>query len=250
MEVLDYGRCFVFDTSAIDGVEKNTCRTQILSKVELSNVKTGEKEDFYLGIACIGEHMHMKTGMAQVPTSEVCVITNDKMHKLVKKFANDENGVIQVANNGDKHRLFDGRYAYATDIHFELKTVEAILLESNEEILKATLGSEVMVGRTTIWDEKREWQAVLEYPIVYMNVHRPTNRIQVDVGPILCPMFDGKAEFPIEQMELGYILYQTLDKAEIVVRVPTDVAEGEKLQTLHYSKLINMDVKNEVFRFA
>ena len=51
--------------------------------------------------------------------------------------------------------------------------------------------------------------------------------------------------------EVNYDLALTaLDKAEIVVRVPTDVAEGEKLQTLHYSKLINMDVKNEMFCLA
>jgi len=250
MEVLDYGRCFAFDTSAIDGKEKNTCRTQILSKCELGNVQTGEKENYFLGIACIGEHMHMETGMTQIPTSEVCIIFNDKVHKLVKKFAHHDNDVVQIAKNGEKSKLFDGRYAYWTDMHLDLKTVEASLLETNEEILKATLESEVLVGRTTVWDEGRQWQAVLEYPVVYMNVHRPTKSIQIDIGPILFPIFDEKAESPIEQMELAYILYQKPDEAEIVVRAPTEVAEGGKLQTLHYSKVIEMDVKNELFRLA
>ena len=247
MKVLDYGRCFAFDTSAIDGEEKNTCRSQIQSKCELSNEKTGEKEEYFLGTACIGEHMYMDAGMTQIPTSEVAIIFNDKMHKLVKKFAHHDNDVVQIVKNGAKHKLFDGRYAYCTDMHFHLKMAESRLLETNDEILKATLESDVMVGRTTIRDEGRQWQAVLEYPVVYMNVHQPTKSIQIDIGPILCPNFNKKVESLVEQMELAYILYQKPDKAEIVFRAPTNVAAGETLQTLHYSRLINMVVKNELF---
>ena len=77
MEVLDYRTCFVFSTSAIEGVEQNTCRTQILAQCDLGNDETGVSATFYLGKTCIGEHMYMEGGIAQIPTSEVCVVFSE-----------------------------------------------------------------------------------------------------------------------------------------------------------------------------
>ena len=117
MEVLDYHRSFTLYTSAVDGVEKNTCRTQILARCGLDDEESGASGSFYLGKACIGEHMYMEGGIAQEPTSEVCVVFAEGQTMLVKKFADHASDVVQISRLGEKTRLFDGRYAYGTDLH-------------------------------------------------------------------------------------------------------------------------------------
>ena len=247
MEVLDYHRCFTINTSAVDGEETNTCRTQILAKCDLVNEETGEAGEFFLGKACIGEHMYMEGGIAQVPTSEVCVVFSEDRNMLLKRFADHGNDVIQIGRLGEKKRLFDGRYAYGIDLQFDLKRAPARRLENPDEIIQATLGSEIMVGRTTLQDEESHWRALIEFPVVYMNVHPPAKRFQVDVGPVLFPDFNKAAESLIARLELAYVLFNEFDQVEFAVRVPTRVAEDQKAETLHYSRVVYLSARNELF---
>ena len=94
------------------------------------------------------------------------------------------------------------------------------------------------MGRTTLDDAEGGWQAVLEYPIPYMNVHPPEARFQVDVGPILYPDFAATAPSLVERLQLAYVMYNQLDVAEFALRVPTQVAEGQSTTTLHYAEVV------------
>jgi len=250
MQVLDFRNCFAINTAAVDDVEVNTCRTQILAKCEIAEEQSGQKDEFFLGKACIGEHMYIEETIAQIPTSEVSIIFNEKYYKLVKKSANFENDLVQVQRHDEKAKRFDGKYVYWTDLRFDLKTAAARKLESRDDIIKSTLESEPMVGRTTLWDADHKWRAVLEYPIIYMNVHLPIKGFGVDVGPILFPDFNSTATPFVSRMELAYIMYQQLDKAEFAVRAPTAITETDEPKTSHYSKIIIMDAENELFSLS
>ena len=250
MDVLDYRTCFVFSTSAIEGVEQNTCRTQILAQCDLANDETGFRATFYLGKACIGEHMYMEGGIAQIPTSEVCVVFSEGRNMLVKKFADHDNDLVQIGSLGDKHRLFDGRYAYGISQRVQLERVPSRLLASPDDIIQATLDAEPMVGRTTIRDEGSGWWPLIEFPVVYMNVHPPTRAYQVDVGPVLFPDFTALGEDPLAGLQLAYILYNGPDQAEFAVRVPTRVADDREAVTLHYSHVVHASTTNELYSLS
>ena len=247
MEVLDYPRCFTVYRSAVDGVSKNTCRTQILAKCELADEQSGGAGSFYLGKACIGEHMYMEGGIAQEPTSEVCVVFTEGQTMLVKKFADHGRDVVQISRLGEKTRLFDGRYAYGTDLQIQLSTAPARPLDTADEIIEATLASERLVGRTTLEGEDGRWRAVVEFPVVYMNVHPPDRRFQVDVGPVLYPDYSRTADSLIARLELAYILYNELDRVEFAVRVPTRVEADREAESLHYARVDRMPARNELF---
>ena len=250
MRTLDYSRCFVFYTGAINDEEINTCQCQILAKCEITQEATGESEAFFLGKECIGEYTYDERGIAQLPTAEVCIIFSNGKYKLLKKFVNHENDIIQIGEPEEKQRIFDGRYVYWTDLRFDLRMAKARPLESREDIIKATLDSEPMLGRTIIWDGEREWTAVLEYPIVYMNVHPPISGFQIDVGPVLFPDFASTGETLISRLELAYVMYNDFDNAEFAIRTPTQVAQHDEDQTLHYSRAIKMPASNELFRLV
>jgi len=250
MEVLDYRSCFAFTTSAIEGKEKNTCRTQILAKCDLASGEADAGGSFYLGKACIGEHMYMDGGIAQVPTSEVCVVFSEGRNMLLKKFADHASDVIQIGDLDEKQRLFDGRHAHVIAQRLQLTRTEARLLESPEDIARATLSSEPMVGRTTVQDAGSGWGAVIEFPVAYMNVHPPRMGYQADVGPVLFPDFRALGEDPIASLRLAYILYNGPDSAEFAVRVPTKVGDAEGVVSLHYSSVIQTPATNELYSLA
>lgn len=111
-DVLDYSRSFAINTSAQDGVERNTCRTQLLARCTLPDA-TGAAREFFLGKECIGEYMYQECGIAQEPTSEVCIIFSTEDSSLLKKFANHESDVEQAGEMAVPRKGFDGSYANA-----------------------------------------------------------------------------------------------------------------------------------------
>ncbi|MCX6994187.1 MAG: hypothetical protein NT011_13740 [Kiritimatiellaeota bacterium] len=251
MKTHDFRNCYVFSTSGDEsGVLLNTCRSQILSHCEIINQETGEQEEFFLAKECIGEHCYPEGGIAQIPTAEVCIIFTRGGFKLIKKFADHKTDIIQIKRLGEKAASFTGQQFHLKSLDFHLKLVEGYSLETRDEIIKSTLESDPIVARTTLWDAKKRWRAVIEYPVVYMNVHTQRRKFQIDVGPVLFPdCISKKSSAPfIACMELAYIMYQEFDRAEFAVRAPTSLGEGNGLETLHYSKVIHTSAKNELFR--
>lgn len=245
VSILDYCRSFAINTSAKNGEENNTCRTQLLSRCSLPD-DTGRQRDYFLGKECIGEYMYQDGGIAQVPTAEVCVIFNVDESSLLKKFANHQYDVIQAGELTVARKGFDGSYANWTALRFIHRRSPAHLLKSVDAIIEATLAGKPLIGRTTLATGAGT-KAVLEYPISYMNVHPPEGRFQVDVGPILYPDGSSTAELMVQRFHLAYVMYNELDEAEFALRLPTRVSESVQGETLHYSKIITTPVRHELF---
>ena len=250
MKILDYRNCFTINHSAHNGVLKNICRTQLLAKCTLINRHTDESFDYFLGKECIGEHMYLDIGIAQVPTSEVAIIFNSEETSLQKKFANHDNDVVQSGAFAAKRKKFDGGYSYATDLQFILDEAEATSLSTPRAISEAMMAGAPMVGRTTLDGGDSGWSAILEYPLSYMNVQPDFEVVQVDMGPILYPDFDSTAVMIVDRLRFAFVMYNTFTEAEFAIRVPTKVAEGQSAQALHYSKVVKVPATNEVFTLA
>jgi len=244
VDVLDYRSSFVINTSAIDGTEVNTCRTQILARCVVRNESTGEVGDFFLGKECISEAMYKDTHVAHIPTSEASIIFSDVTSALNKKFADHSNDISQVGSGKTRRLLHDGRYAYWSDVKFHLSKVTKCPLKSRKEIIKATLSCKPMTGRTTIVSGNGVWRAVVEYPIMYMNVHPPDHGFQVDAGPVLVPNFFSNNTELVSRLDYAYVMYNQMGKAEFVIRKPTRVDGSE---TMHYSEVLQMKATNQLY---
>ena len=240
MQTLDYRNSYVIYSSDNEGVPDNTCRVQVLARCTLTD---GDKaQEFYLGKECIGEYCYDDIrGIAQEPTSEVCLIFCEGPTALIKKFADHASDVVQIADM-DKPRVgFDGSRSRWLSMDLLLRFVDARSLTTAKQITEATMTGKAMVGRTTLDN------AVLEYPIPYINVHPPIDRIQVDVGPILLPDADPSIDLPVARLELAYVMFNTFDKAEFAVRAPTNLGD---LETLHYSDVRRVAARNELFELS
>ena len=250
MNVLDYRNSHIITVAAQDGVEMNTCRTQVLASCALTDVNAGQTYEFHLGKECIGEYMYQEDSIAQVPTSEVGIIFSKGDSTLWKKFANHDHDVAQSGPWDVRRKGFAGNYAYWTDLQYILKSAEARPLTTSDDITASTMAGEAMVGRTKFSDPEQGWKATLEYPVNYVNIHPPAGRFQVDVGPILFPDFASTEDLIVDRIKLAYMLYNQLDEVEFAIREPTVVAEDRSAQTLHYSKVIKFAAVNELFTLA
>ena len=244
-QVRDYSRSFAVNTSARYGNEFNSCRTQLLATCSLIDEADNNRE-FFLGKECIGEYMYQESGIAQVPTAEVCSIFSSQDSSLLKKFANHADDIVQAGEMAVARKGFDGSYANWTSLDFVQKWRTARRLESVEAIIEATLEGEPMVGRTIVTTQNGR-EAVLEYPIPYMNVHPLDRRFQVDVGPILFPQTNFTTTWMVERMQLAYVMFNELNSAEFALRVPTRVVAKKPEETLHYSHIIKMKATHQLF---
>ena len=245
IEVYDYRNCFVISTSAHEGKDTNTCRSQILCRCELIDGGAGGSEEFFLCKECVGEHMYPEGEMVQIPTSEVVSIVGREHCKQCKKFADHGDDVTHVTRLDEKVRSFAGELYYYSDMRYVLPRTNATPLETPDDIIDATLGARAMVARTTIHSEDGKQTARIEYPVVYSNCHPPTKRFQIDVGPVIFPDFAAAVEVPIARLELAYVLFNEFDLAEFAIRTPTTIGDGPR--TLHYSKAMKLKAKNELF---
>jgi hypothetical protein len=236
-QMTDYRNSYIINSSAIDGKPCNTCRTQALARCTLIDDASGASDTFYLGKACIGEHMYLDGGIAQVPTAEVCITFGKERYKLQKHFADHRDDVVIIARPDEAAKLFDGRTAVWTELRFEIRRARATPLSTIEEMIVATESLKPLIAQTVIENPGLGTRCVLEYPIPYMNFRPDRRRIQIDVGPVLFAGPAGQVATGIEGIEMAYIMYTDLDRAEFAVRSATPV--GSDGQTLHYSNIVH-----------
>ena len=121
------------------------------------------------------------------------------------------------------------------------------VLKTPKEIDAAIWSKVPLVGRTEIRDPKRQERYVLEYPIIIVSSVQETGRFQVDTGPVLVPDFTSEAERVIDRLEMAYIAYNRLDRAEFILRRPTPLpshSEGKPSLTLHFSEVRKYQARN------
>lgn len=245
-QATDFFRSFVTDTAARDGAEANNCRAQVQACCTLVNQRTGQTYSYALCQGCLGEHMYKPGQITQVPTALVTIIisTAGDRYMLLKQHADHASDVTQIAGMWDPVKLQDGGQACRTNVKISILRKTASALPRVQDIIDAMMNEVILVGRTTISNADESWKAILEYPIGYINCLPRIHMITVDVGPIVAPDFSElRGEDPIACLRPSFILYKSLDHAEIVHRVPTPVGNVE---TLHYSKILHYPAVTEI----
>ncbi len=121
------------------------------------------------------------------------------------------------------------------------------VLKTHAEIDAAIWSKVPLVGRTEIRDPKRRERYLLEYPIIIISSVQETGRFQVDTGPVLVPDFTSEAESIIDRLEMAYIAYNRLDRAEFILRRPTPLpshSEGKPSLILYPSEVREYQARN------
>lgn len=237
--VLDYSRSFVtFFTRPHQG--GNIARIQVDATCRVDSWGTEDGPDtFYLIAPCRSERMYADGPLFHMPNYEFCGIFTESQASLIRTHwtSDRESPDIQPASERFERVAID------------LKSLDAQLLETNHDIVEATLLNRRLVARTTLTDPVTGANAVLEYPIKTMNVTREPERFQVDTGPLIVPPFGASDADPIARFAFAHIVYWTFDKAEFVLRKPHVIGQqdGQPVEVTDYTEISIMSAANEIW---
>lgn len=127
-------------------------------------------------------------------------------------------------------------------------------LLTSTEVVDAGLAGEVLVA--TLDFSTARYLCTLEYPIKTCNFNERDGVFQPDTGPVLFPTrLDVELEEIIDHVELAFVAWNGYagspldgDWAEFIIRTPTDIGNGVKVQ--HYSRSVTVACKNTMHVFV
>lgn len=254
---MDFARSFV--TFRIDADKKppqtvshrppyslNNARIQLESRCRIAEKATGESETFVLGASCKTERVGVERDIWLVPNADFAPIYSADRYMALKTFARADIQVdLYPPGSGKQSIRQSGMIADTFDsVRIDVADCDAEALATPEEIVNATLSNERLVARTTL--ENDRYTATIEYPVKTMNANERDWIYQTDTGPILFPDLSVERNSLIEHLELAFAAFNCLDWIELIVRVPTEVAEN--VSVLHFDRSVRLDAKNEVLR--
>jgi hypothetical protein len=229
LEALDFSRSFVtFFTTPTQG--GNIARIQIDATCRVDGWgPDGGAGEFHLIAPCRSQHMYLDGQLFQMPNYEFCGI-----------FALNELVLLRTHWTSDREAP---EYAKPEDrferIAIDLSRTPFEALDSDADVVQATLDNRRLVARTELTDETTGARAIIDYPIKTMNVRREPMSFQVDTGPILVPRWDaGELTAPL-RFDVAHAVYWQRSRAEFILRRPHTVGEGSDgpIQVTDYSEL-------------
>ena len=223
----------------------NTVRILLDSRCWITGA-SGDTREYNMLSPCRTEWMYRTDVLWQQPNHEFAGIYSDSEWMAGHIRGGDPNefgGDWRVARN-----IEDRFRDLSTDTRHHSK-VE--VLESDEQVVEATLSSRPIVARTEVWSADEKTRAVVEYPIKTMNVQLERKLFQVDTGPCIYPDLDADADADteIEKLHFAFVCFNANDIAEFVLRAPTPVvSNGEQVGTyIDYSDVRRVPIKNTFY---
>jgi hypothetical protein len=229
LKALDFSRSFVtfFTTPAQGG---NIARIQIDATCRVDGWGSdGGAGEFHLIAPCRSEHMYLDGQLFQMPNYEFCGI-----------FASDELVLLRTHWTSDRE---SPEYAKPQErferIAIDLDHLQFENLDSDAEVVQATLDNRRLVAHTELTDPATGARAVIDYPIKTMNVRKFPASFQVDTGPLLVPRWDASDQPGPLRFDVAHVVYWQRDRAEFVLRRPHTVGEGSggPIEVTDYAEL-------------
>ena len=224
----------------------NNARIQVECRCRIEEKANSKTQEFVLGASCKTERVGVERDVWTEPNADFAPIFSDEHFMSLKTFSRADVEVdLYPPGSGKQSIRQTGLIADTFDsVRIDLVQSEGELLTSPEAIVEATLANHRLVARSTIATDR--YSAVIEYPVKTMNANERDWVYQTDTGPILFPDLSVEPESLLEHLELAFAAFNCPDWIELIVRVPTQVAED--VSVFHYDRSVRLDAKNEVVR--
>lgn len=232
MQTLDYGRSFVTFTTPGRG---NNARLQIESVTTLADANTGKSQDYYFYASCKSEDTFAKEDLFYADNYDFCGIFSHDQYAIFRTQAQHHDGFREEG-------LWRDRFE---EVRWHLRHAEARNLETADEIVRATLAGQLLVGRVE-WSEG-PLSVRIEFPIKTMNVNDEQMLWQVDTGPVAYADCSRAAALDIERLSPAYIAYNAPDFADFIVQTPLDLGA---VHVTHYNQRVSIKAVAQVLSYT
>lgn len=240
MQAVDFSRSYMtFRVSA----PHNVARIVLDASCEFLDEESGDRETFYLITPCKAEVMYQDGPLFRVPNYDFCGVWSHGQYLIMRTHASHAADNREAGLNKD--RFDEVRIDLA---HF----AHADLLETDDEVVQATLAGQRLQATTHLVDAERRLRATLEYPVKTMNVAPDSGRFQVDTGPLAWPDMTADVAQAVERFSRAFVVYNRRDRAEFVIERPTPLGAHHEpnLATAHYSQVQVVDAENRLYRVS
>jgi hypothetical protein len=236
----DFSRSFLRWTSMPNN---HTPRLQVAAACTLT--RDGISKEYFLSEMCTGEKMYAEKDLIHQPANEFAMVcAPNEEYMFFKWYAAAELNMIEVRRVGEAMTTQDGRGAKITEMPVHMaRHARVRALTTYDDIRQAILGNKVLNARTEYLGEDGQTQVVMNYPVKICNIAHGRQRWQVDT-PVLIPDLSAKADLPIGVLRMGYIVFNSWDWAEVILRKPGAKAAGKS----SFTENRRLTVKNQIFR--
>lgn len=260
MQVLDFARSTMtfridLDTipprtlSHVPPYPMNNARAQLDCRCTIADQATGRVSTFYLGANCKTEQVGAPRDLWLEPNADFIPIFSDDSFLGIKTFARADMRAAAMAD-GSPPQPARQTTPIATSferVHLDLVEREAEPLTTPTAIVDAVLANALIVGEHRIVTPR--FTATIEYPVKIINANERVTVFQTDTGPLLFPDLDRDPEDLLLGLELAFSATNAFDWAELIVRVPTAVADH--VEVYHYARTVRLDaIENAFHRIA
>ena len=223
----------------------NQVRIPLESRCEVTDPATGDTTTYMLFASCKTEVVGVEHDAWTLPNADFCVVYSPDEFLVIKRWHQMGVQFAQAANMAaPQERQVERTQDGFTGHRLDHVTADARTLETNDDIIDATLDNRPLVSRTEFdLDDGR--RVAIEYPVKTINVSTRDKHYQVDTGPVLWPDLSIGHERFIGNLRLAYIAHNCPDWAELIVNVPTAVTDDVDVH--HFSKPVRVDATNTMF---
>jgi hypothetical protein len=217
----DFGRSFLRWTSMRI---HHTPRLQVDATCTL--IREGESKEYFLSARCTGETMYADKDLIHLPAYEFAMVcAPDEQYMFFKWYADARLNVIEMHRIGEAMTTHDGKGAPVIEMRVNMAHHARVrALETYDEIRQAILGDKILTARTEYLGADGKTQVVMNYPVKVCNIAHDRAHWQVDTGAVLLPDLSAKSDLPIGMLRMGYIVFNSWDWAEVILRKPDSKA--------------------------
>ncbi len=235
----DYSRSFLRWTST-----KNNHSPRLQIDAACTLTRDGRSSDYFLSAMCTGETMYADKNLIHLPANEFAMVCeSNKQFMFFKWFAAPELNVIEPHRVGEVMTTQDGKGSRIEEMPVHMAYHARVRpLTTYAEIREAILGNKRLNGRTEYLGEDGKTTVVLNFPIKICNIAHGRERWQIDT-PILLPDLAARAELPIGVFRMGYIVFNSWDWAEVILRKPGKQPAGKSA----FTESRRLTAKNQLF---
>jgi hypothetical protein len=222
----------------------NNARAPLDCICHVRDARTGARDRLLLGTSCKTERVGVEDDVWTTPNADFVPVVGDEEFLAIKTYPRAGMSVpLHPPGSGDQPERQLVRSAEAFDsVRVHLAEVEADELEDPAGVVEAVLAGRRLVAHTELRLDGLE--ARLEYPVKTINVNERDVEYQTDTGPLVVPLGPIDGSF-VAAAELCFIASNRPDRAELLVRVPTPVADGVEVH--HYSRVVKVDARSRTF---
>jgi hypothetical protein len=257
MKTIDFSRSFL--TFRVDYIKKppkmashkppytlNNARIPIDCVCEINEKQTSFSETFVLGVSCKTERVGVDRDIWSQPNADFVPVASQHQFLVLKAFDIVDKGIMLYPPSLGKQpeRQLERVEDVFDSLRIDIAPIEGEILDTPKQIVNAVLTNHILTARTKI--ETARYVALLEYPIKTINANERDLIYQPDTGPILYPDLSREPEDLLGGMELAFIAFNTPTWAELILRVPTPIAD--ELSVYHYSQSIRIETTNQIIR--